>query len=233
MHIRRRILLAAALIMPTTTLAAVAATSGPASASSVSCTVTANVAFAAPGLSRNGTGSATAKTTSTSVTGSVLTCNTGNGSLGTLTITSKSNKCTGAGTGKSPAVEPACIAKKNPIYVYGSLFDFAGSGPSIQKSLKKLSFSIGTTAYSLKTSSAGEITGTGANTACGAGVVGFDIMGTVKAPKTLKGAPFTTVACLVTDSGPGTSGTFANDLGVPGITITNATIGGLSSLTIG
>jgi hypothetical protein len=58
-------------------------------------------------------------------------------------------------------------------------------------------------------------------------------LGTVKSPKNDKGETVTLIACLGTDSGPGTSGSFFDDLGSGNGTIAGASIDGhTSSLAI-
>jgi hypothetical protein len=71
-------------------------------------------------------------------------------------------------------------------------------------------------------------------TACPGSEVGFTINGTVKYPGFLAGGPSVLTVCLAGDTGPGTSGELANDLGEPGLTIQTATIDSTTStLTMG
>lgn len=212
----RKVLVAAAALVPAATLGVVTGTVLPASAAPLEhCAVSATVTFAAPGLSVVGTAGQNKNSTST-VSGSTLSgggdC-TGTG-VPPLTINTKDAKCKGAGL---PAGS-ACTAVGQ--FYYDQFGQFATAGPaSIAKSVKKLTATFGANVYFLKKFSASEVVGG----ACGSGV-GFMLTGQVNKPKPDKGLPATILACLGSDTGPGTTGSFGADFGQPGLTIATAAI---------
>ncbi len=117
------------------------------------------------------------------------------------------------------------------MYGYGSWSNFAASGAStIQKSLKKLSFTINSIAYTSKTTSASEVVGG----ACGS-EVGFQLTGSISGPKQDKGQSATLLACLgtVTGSKLNSPPTFANNIGGPGTVATAQIDPATSHLHIG
>jgi hypothetical protein len=183
------------------------------------CTVSGTVVFQAPGLSKNGVVSATQKTSTTTATSTFAGGCTG--STGTLNINSKNTKCKGP---NDPA-GTACEAKKT--YSYDTEASFASTGTSsILKSLKKLNFTLDGVAYQTKSSASASVVCSDTVSPPG-GVsteVGFKISGSVKGPKQDKGAATTLTACLGTDTGPGTSGSFFEDLGSGIGTIQTASI---------
>ena len=215
MHIHRKILFgAAALALPVSALTTIAfgadAYAGkppPPPPITATCTVAAGtVAFGAPGLSSAGSQD-TSKTSTTNVTGGNINCTgtnggTGSGSIGaggSLSIATKSTKCKGpndpAGTG--------CQTKGD--YGYSSWGAFASNGvSSLEKSLKKLPITIGSTTLSTKLTGASEIVGAPCNNASRGGTeVGFGITYTVKGPKADKGQTVQVNACLGATTGPG------------------------------
>jgi hypothetical protein len=193
-----------------------------------SCKAVGTVHFQAPGLSKHGSVSTTLKKSTTTAS---ITINGGcTGSVPTVSIVSKNTKCKGA---NDPA-GTACTAKGQ--FSYDTESSFASTGTSsIQKSLKKLTFTVDGVTYQTKTTSATSITCNDAVAPPG-GIpteVGFKVIGTVKKPKQDKAQTSTFNACLGTDTGPGTSGSFFSDLGSGNGTIATAAIdGNTSTLTI-
>jgi hypothetical protein len=200
--IRKLLLVAAAIAMPVsvvavTGVAASAKTPAPPDPA-VTCTVSGTVNFAPPGISKNGAVSASkvSTTTTSATTFGGAGCS---GGSGPNTINSKSTKCD-KHTAGMPSSNPACTPGN---YGYGSWANFVSGGTtSIQKALKKLNFTIGAIAYQTKTTGASEIL-PGATNPCGNNEVGFQIVGTVKAPKNDKGQTSTLNACLGNITGTG------------------------------
>jgi hypothetical protein len=194
----------------------------------VNCGAAGSVQFQAPGLSKNGSISATLKTSVTTATSSFGGC--GGSSPLSVSISSKNTKCKGPG---NPA-GTQCVAKHT--YSYDTESSFATTGTaSILKSLKKLTFTVAGRTYQSKSSAASAISCTDVTSPPGGDPTeaGFKITGTVKSPKNDKGETVTLIACLGTDSGPGTSGSFFDDLGSGNGTIAGASIDGhTSSLAI-
>ena len=116
-------------------------------------------------------------------------------------------------------------------YGYDSWSNFESGGvASVQKSLKKLTFTINGITYSTTTTSAA-IDGSCAN-----GEVGFLITGTVKAPKNDKAQTDTLAACLGTVTGPGVVGsppTFTGNLFGPGTVATAQIDPATSTISVG
>jgi hypothetical protein len=229
---RRKILMGIlAIALPIGTVAAVQTTAsaktGPPDPA-VNCGAAGSVQFQAPGLSKNGSISATLKTSVTSATSSFTGC--GGTSPLSVNINSKNTKCKGP---NNPAGTP-CEAKHT--YTYDSEASFATTGTSsILKSLKKITFTVAGRTYLSKSSAANSITCTDSVSPPGGDPteVGFKITGSVKSPKNDKGESVTLVACLGTDSGPGTTGSFFDDLASGTGTIAGASIDGhTSSLAI-
>lgn len=231
LHLRRRALIGAtALLLPVSTVVLVSATGGTAFAKSgpngptITCSFSSTITFAPPGLSASGSEN-TSKTDTTSTSPSTLSCGSvgGGGTIGPLNITSKATKCKGAG-------DPVAVCTVKGDYAYDSEAQFSSTGSaSIVKSLKSLSLSlsggtVGSLTFSIKNSGANEIVATAP---CASNEVGFQITGAVKAPKSplnYKGGTSTLTACLLGDSGPGTTGNFLNDFAGGTATIATATI---------
>ncbi|MGH9078687.1 MAG: hypothetical protein ACRDYE_01175 [Acidimicrobiales bacterium] len=111
------------------------------------------------------------------------------------TITSKSTKCD-KHTAGLPTTNTACTPGNRG---YDSWANFTSGGTaSLQKALKKLNFTINGIAYQTKTTAASEVI----EGACGS-EVGFQLTGTVKAPKPDKGQTATLLACLGSITGTG------------------------------
>jgi hypothetical protein len=195
--IRKLLLVAAATAMPLGAVAVTGiATSGVAGAAGPTCTVSGTVNFAPPGISKNG--SASASKSSTTTTSATTFGGAGcSGGSGPNTITTKSTKCDKHTAGQ-PASNPACTPGN---YGYGSWSNFVSGGTtSIQKALKKLTFTLNSVTYKTKTTAASEILPGGA---CGGSEVGFKIVGTVTSPKAAKGQTSTLNACLGAITGSG------------------------------
>jgi hypothetical protein len=230
-HMRRKILMGIlAIALPIGTVAAVqsAAFAGgpkPPPNGPQNCAVAGTVVFQTPGLSKNGSVSSTLKTSVTTATSSFTGAGC-SGSTGTLNISSKNTKCKGA----DDPTGTACEVKKT--YSYDTESSFASTGTSsILKSLKKLSFTLNGVTYSTKSTAASSIGCTDSVSPPG-GIpqeVGFKISGEVKGPKNDKGETVTLNACLGTDTGPGTTGSFLSDLGSGTGTIAGASIDGNTS----
>jgi hypothetical protein len=195
--LRKMLLIAAAVAMP---VGAIAVTAGTAAAKvvvppdpAVTCSVSGTVLFAAPGISTAGSVSLS-KTSVTTTTPTTFGAGcTGGG--GANTITTKSVKCD-KHTAGLPVSNPACVPGSDG---YGSWANFVAAGStSIQKALKKLNFTINGIPYQTKTTAASEVI-------LGACVseVGFQVVGTVKAPKQDKGQTSTFTACLGAITGSG------------------------------
>ncbi len=204
--IRKMLLVAAAIAMPVGVVAITGGTAGAGSPTppdpAVTCTVSATVTFAPPGISKPG--SITTSKTTTSSTSTTTFGGTGcTGSAPANTITSKATKCSKKTPGM-PSSNPACTPGN---YGYDSWANFTGGGTaSLQKSLKKLSFTVNSIAYSTKTTGASTILPGGL---CGGSEAGFQLVGTVKGPKQDKGQTATLNACFGAITGTGlTSSTF-------------------------
>jgi hypothetical protein len=221
--IRKLLVVAAAIAMP---VSIVAVTGGVASAKvvvppnpPVTCTVSATVNFAAPGISTPGSASL-AKVSTTTTTSETFGTKAGKSSCtGTApgnNIPTKGVKC--AKKGPQPSSNSACVPGD---YGYDSWANFENSGSAaIAKALKHLSFTINGIAYSSKTASAATVVGG----ACGS-EAGFQLNGAISAPKPDKGQTVVLVACLGVSTGTGlTSYTnFAANAFGPG-TVTSAQI---------
>ncbi len=222
--IRKLLVVAAAIAMPISVVAVTGVTAGAKTVTppdpAITCSVSAAVNFASPGISTPG--SVSTSKTSTTTTGSETfgtasghpTCT---GTASGNTITTKSVKCDKKVAG-SPSSNTAC---EPGDYGYGSWANFENSGTaSIQKALKKLSFTINGIAYQSKTTSAATVVGG----ACGS-EAGFQLNGTIKAPKQDKNQPVVLVACLGASTGTGLTSTsnFALNAFGPG-TVTSSQI---------
>jgi hypothetical protein len=209
---RRKILMGIlAIALPIGTVAAVqtaASAKAPTTPDPVrNCAVSGTVTFQAPGLSHSGSESTTLKTSVTTASTSFAGGCTGSTPL--ENIKSKNTKCKGAGNPDS-----VCTAKGE--YAYDSEANFVSTGTgSILKSLKKLNFTLDGVNYATKSSASNSIgcTDSVSPPAGNPQEIGFQIVGAVKGPKNDKGQAVTLNACLGTDTGPGTSGSFLTDFG--------------------
>jgi hypothetical protein len=208
--IRKILVVAAAIAMPVSVIAVTGGVAGagkvkPPPDPAVTCSVSGTVNFAAPGLST--AGSTSALKTSVSTTSPTVFAGGCTGGGTANAITSKSTKCAKKAGKAQPASNPACannVPASYGQYGYDSWANFTGSGTAaVQKALKKLNFTINGIAYQTKTTSA-VIAGPGAP--CDANTVGFQLTGTVKAPKQDKGQTSTLTACLGAITGTGLTG---------------------------
>jgi len=184
--IRKLLVVAAAVAMPVTVIAVTGVTAGAKTVvppdPAATCSISATITFAPPGISNNGS-VGTSKTSTTTTSGETFGTVAGDpacsGSAPNLAISSKNTKCDKKVAGQ-PSSNSACVpaasgAPKN--YGYDSWSNFESGGvASVQKSLKKLTFTINGITYSTKTTSAA-IDGSCAN-----GEVGFLITGTAYSP---------------------------------------------------
>ncbi len=235
--IRKLLMVAGATAMPLGMVAVGAVGAGTAGAHKapppasppITCAIGANVTFAPPGISKNGS-VGTAKdsythTTTISFTGcSSVPSQPGKttGSSAALTITSKNSKCGKLpNTNKAGGSQPGCV--KGDTY-YDTASSFASTGTAtLQKAVKKLYITVDGITFKAKTT-ASSIVAPGA--ACGS-EGGFHLTGTVKA----KPYTYTTdslLACLGTDTGTNTTGNAVADiesaLSDPTITVATAQI---------
>ena len=180
------------------------------------------VGFASPGLSFTGTASISAKSTTKTGTGR-LSCVTGtkppkSGALHKGKITSTSTTTCDNDTNTKPNPCPS------GEFVYGSIAQLVAGAGTLQQSDKKTSWTVGSTTYVTKnTANPAAGTGTGPGN-CPSGEVGFVLTGKLTAPATQAGKSTEVTACLNTDTGPGTTGSFLADLTTAG--------GGDQSITI-
>jgi len=219
---RKILLIASAIIIPlgatAVTVVAEPATAGAAPLA-ITCHFTSGVTtFASPGLSLNGSVSASPTSTSTT-TASGLNCGgagtgTGNGN----SITSNSTPCTGTNL---PA--PGCALG---LYNYDSVGAVAANATTLWMQLPKIKFTIAGTAYQSKSSSSNF------SIACASGEAGFIIKGKLTKPLAHAGETTKVQVCLGSDTGPGTTGVFAADLGVAGVTIATANVAADSKIKI-
>jgi hypothetical protein len=221
--IRKLLVVTAAVAMPISTVAAIGATGGVAGAKSpvppdpgVTCSVSSTTTFAAPGLSVNGQVGTGVKTTVSTTSATTFGPVGGNGCTGTgagSTITSKTVKCTKGQPGQ-PTTNPGCDGVKG-TEGWDSWGDFLAPGnlATLQKALKKLSFTINGIAYETKTSGATTILPGGL---CGSSEVGFQLTGAVKAPKQDKGQSAVLNACFGAATGSDLVGpTFLDNINAP------------------
>jgi hypothetical protein len=216
LNIHRKVLFgAAALVLPLATAGVLIGSGGTAFAKSgpngptVTCNISTTVTFPTPGLSKNGSENTSKTDATTTDNVSYSSCTNSSSTSGSqpgLSIVSKATKCKSAGNPDS-----VCTAKGEYAYDTESGFEAAGTA-SILKSLKKMSVTIGDTTFSIKNSGATAIAG---SAPCASNEVGFEITGSIKSPKlpeNYKGGSSTFVACLLHDTGPGTTGNFFSDL---------------------
>jgi hypothetical protein len=215
--IRRICAVAAAIALPMSALAVIGLTNGVAGAATgppdpaVTCTIGATVTFAPPGISTNGQVGTGVKETSTTVSSETLGGAGCTGSSSIAPILSKTVKCVKNQPGQ-PSTNPGCNGVKG-TEGWDSWGDFAATGTaSVLKSTKKLSFTINGIPYVTKNTSA-------SNVSCSGGEVGFQISGTIKAPKNDKGQTDVLTACLGVVTGTSLQGStpymFQNQLFAP------------------
>jgi hypothetical protein len=202
--IRKMLVIAAAIAVPMSAVAVIGVAGGVAGAAAgppdppVTCTIGATVTFAAPGISSNGQVGTGVKSTQTTVSSETLG---GAGCVGSSSInpiTAKTVKCVKGQPGQ-PSTNPGCNGVKG-TEGWDSWGDFASTGTAtILKSTKKLNFTINGIAYQTKNTSASAVS-------CAGGEFGFQISGTIKAPKNDKGQTDVLTACLGTVTGTSLQG---------------------------
>ncbi len=197
--IRKLLMVGAAAAIPFGALAVGAIGGGVASAATLTCTESATITFASPGIDYAGYATSATSTT-TNVSASTLGGGGCTGSGPALAIVSKNSKCAGV----TPAV-PGC-SKTHKDY-YDSAAGFASNAGSLAKEVKGLSLTVNgnTWAVKVKTSSAAST--------CPAGEVGFQLNGTVKSATSKLYKNIVVATCLLGDTGPGTTGNFLTDYG--------------------
>ena len=241
--IRKLLIAGASVALAASGLVAVAAvtSSGVAGAvaptSTITCAETGSVTFTTPGLSFGG---ALSSSTSVKTTASIAPTGTGcpTAPIG-VSIASATTLCPTISPGvPDPSGPSACQASKKGVYAivakpyyYDTTGSYETSGvANLQAALeaKPLKTTIDNIGVVLDYGTATQITPGGV---CGATDVGFYLTGNVQV-KSLTVATYTDTVCISSDSGAGTTGDFFNDLGSPLTTITSATIGDASNLTV-
>jgi hypothetical protein len=229
------VVIAAAIAMQMGIVAVVAGVGGGVSAAKgspnppITCTVSATVAFAAPGISNAGSVSTKDSSTTTTTTTTTTSDETlgGSGCTGSgtnLKIKSASTLCTGSG---EPSSNSACFTGKKKEYGYNSWNNYENTGVSSLSSLKDLKFTINSIKYEIKDLSGSAI-------GCAGGEVGFGISGTVSAPSADKGQSAVLNACLGSVNGTGLSdySNFAGNIGGAGTVATAQVNPGTSTIAI-
>jgi hypothetical protein len=214
--LRKMLLIATAVAIPLSATAVTAVVqSGTAGATplAITCKVTSGtVDFAPPGLSQNGSFES-ASTSTTNTTTVKYSCSPPAGGIGKtnpLAITTANTQCTGTNMPVN-----GCTSGQ---YSYDSVSGFASSASTLWQDVGTLKIKIGVTSYTeTLTSSSVALT-------CASGEAGFNLKGKLTAPAAHAGEPMKLTACLGSDTGPGTTGVFANDLGAPGVTIATAAL---------
>jgi hypothetical protein len=187
------------------------------------------VTFATPGLTYKGTASVSAKSTAT-MGSSGLTCKTGTKApkAGTLLaskiVSSSTTLCQNDTTPPTP-----CPTGE---YVYDSAVEFADL--QLYQAEKTTSWKVGSTTYRTKNTGSPTVGAGSGPGNCPPGEVGLVLTGQLTAPASQIGKSTEITACFLADSGPGTSGSFANDIvaevaGNTGITIQTATLDAANS----
>jgi len=211
---RRKILMGVlALALPAGTLAITSSAAfakkpppNPIVCSGLSGTVT----FGSVGLSTNGATTSLKKGgNNTTVTGGTFSC-AGGGSGTTPTLTIPNGKNTKISKG---------------VYSTGTWAAFISAGGSLKKDLKTIGFTINGGGDTFKSKASVEVFGAPCGTTP-VSEVGFQISGQVTGQYDTKTA--TVLACLGTDTGPGTSGSFGTDFGASGLTVLTS---GLDTVT--
>jgi hypothetical protein len=210
-----------------------------------SCSLSGTVTFASPGLSAAGViTNKTVEDTVSSTTAAGTNCPTTTNALKIPSATTLCPETGGVPTSTDPA---ACLASttKNGVVTYAIAKDpyyydtggsYATSGlTALEAALaaKPIKATVDSIATDLVFVSASEVypTALGGSGLCGASDAGFDVTGNVQV-KDVNVGTYTELACLSSDTGVGTSGSFLTDLGSSTALIQTAVVGGDSSLTI-
>ena len=243
--IRKLLIAGASVALAASGLVAVTAVAssgvaGAAATSTITCAETGTVTFTSPGLSFGGAlSSSTSVKTTASIAPTGTDCPTAPIGVSIPSATTLCPETGGVPNGSDPS---ACLASKtkdnvttysiaSKPYYYDTTGSYETSGvANLQAALtaKPLKTTIDNIGVVLDYGTATQITPGGV---CGATDVGFYLTGNVQV-KSLTIATYTDTVCLSNDSGAGTTGDFFNDLGSPLTTITSATIGDASNLTV-
>jgi hypothetical protein len=215
--LKKMLLIAAAVAIPMGATAVTAVvqsgTAGAVTPLAITCKVSSGtVTFAPPGISQNGSFES-ASTSTTTTTTVKYKCSPPTGSIGTtapLNIVTANTQCTGTNT---PVT--GCSTGQ---YNYDSTSGFASNASTLWSDIKTLSIKIGTTTYKANLASSS------VSITCASGEAGFNLKGKLTAPAAHAGETMKFTACLGSDTGPGTTGVFANDFGAPGVTIATAAL---------
>jgi hypothetical protein len=174
---------------------------------------TQTVTFAAPGISNQGAAQASKTSVSNTSASPSLTCTgkfAGSGTVAASTIKTKSTLLCSADTNTNGP--PAACTGNPGFFVYDSASQFTTGAPKLFKAVKTTTWTVGSTTYvAANTSSAQAATGTGKGK-CPSTEAGFVLTGHLTAPASQSGKATTITACLNTDAGTNTSGTFLNDI---------------------
>ncbi len=189
------------------------------------------VTFVSPGLSNLGTASASAKSTTNTSSGP-LSCTNSKGKVSSGTLNASKIKAKSTTTCASDPTPPSPCPTGD--FVYDSASQLATGANLLFKEVKTVSWVIkGVTYTSAETASSSSTSGSGPGE-CPSSEVGFVLSGHLTAPASMNGKSTEITACLNTDAGPNTTGSFLNDIGAElggnnSIVITSSTEDGLSS----
>ena len=176
------------------------------------------VTFGTP-LTTAGVATSAKLSNNTNVTGTSGTC------TGSKALVATSLNIAGGKNAKLVKTDPRYNKATGVKYVEGTWAEFTASGTGFKKTLKTISFTIGGSPVLFKTKGSSEVVGG----ACGA-AVGFQITGMVK-NGTYADKTASILACLTTDAGGTSTGSFIADLLVAQ-GMTSAQIGGNSNATL-
>jgi hypothetical protein len=223
---RKLVLIIAVITFPSAGFAGITAASSVASATppppAVVCQLSGNITFPAPGLSADGV-LTTASTSAGSIAATLSPgsfCPGANSHMPAQTLTLPNVACTGNG-----APSPVCTSATG--YVSDSANGYVATGATFWMALPNHTrFHIANVMYKSTSASSTVIAPGGA---CGALNSGFKVNGALTVPSANSGDHTHLTLCLNTDTGPGTTGNFTNDLSTelasgapPGLTITTA-----------
>jgi hypothetical protein len=184
------------------------------------------VTFASPGLSNQGTASPSAASKS-KTGGGTVSCKGLVKGTGTVTKNKiKSVSTTQCSTDSNPP--SPCPTSPTDDFVYDSSAQFMSGSSTLYKDIKNQSWKVGATTFAVAAFTASSSIEPGGT--CGGSEAGFLLSGPLTTgPSSLHGKTVTINACLGTDTGPGTSGSFLADFlaeqgGNTSIIITTATL---------
>ena len=204
--IRKMLLIASAIAIPlgaTAVSTIVGPTIAGATSTPIVCHPTTpfpSVTYAAPGLSNGG--SFSSSSTSTATTNHItLNCGSlGSGAGAPNNVTTNSTMCTGTNT--------PVTGCSSGMFNYGNISAFAGGANTLWQAIPTVTWTIGSTTYSMNTNSSNVAAGCQA-----VGEAGFTVHGVMTVPSSRAGHAAKEVICFGADSGPGTSGSTTADLG--------------------